>query len=241
MKKCLPFLLIPLFISSCTVYEFMTVGSNQMDMNPRHEFVSNNDSILVIYNFNGENAPVNLVVKNYLNTPVFIDWKLSTMVVNGKAISYNQTSPIKIEGHYDGSAYRIGRSSTSEGNVMATATLPEEMSFIPGNTYISKTSEKMLDQFIYSVPDSAYHPKAMKLSNGTNDVLKQASFSEQSSPVHFVSYLAVRFGDPAAKPVMYQHNFFISTIIKTSEDPFVYGYAPGSQGDRYYVKGEPSN
>jgi hypothetical protein len=252
MKKWLPLALVPLLLTSCTAYQFITVSSNQMDINPRHEFVSQNDSILVIYNFNGQNAPVNIVVKNYLNTPVYVDWKSSSMVINGKSYSYMDASPIRIAGAFSSDSYRAGRlwikrgmydndNTITSGTFNATVTVPDNMAFIPGNSYITKTAMDVSDQFIYGVPDSAYHKKSMVLVDGSNENIKQAVFSEDNSPMHFTSYIAVRVGDPSEKPVIYKHSFYVSAISKTKEDPFTFGYAEGSEGDRFYVRGEPSN
>ena len=81
MKKwmflvCLSGMLLSL--SSCSSYYYSTLASNdrsgRYDVNK--DFVIDNDSVCIIYNFHGEDGPVLVTVQNKMDEPLFVDWQM---------------------------------------------------------------------------------------------------------------------------------------------------------------------
>ncbi|HEY7161827.1 MAG TPA: hypothetical protein VH815_11235, partial [Acidobacteriota bacterium] len=68
------------------------------------------------------------------------------------------------------------------------------------------------------------------LSDGSFSKASHASFTEQSSPLHFKSYLTLIFGDQNNKPVAYQRSFYISL---TDPETFL---DKRERGNQFYVR-----
>src|SRR5690348_2528150 len=121
MVKILPIAVMALLLfSSCSTYQYTTVSSSSLDMNDLQEFEFVNDTVRIIYNFYGENAPVTITVENKLKVPIFIDWHNSSLILNGRSVSY-APSQINIEGTTNASSYNYG---SVTANLNAVASLP---------------------------------------------------------------------------------------------------------------------
>src|ERR1043165_8012455 len=88
MRTILPLLMICVICASCSKYQYITIDSTAVKKNDEQEFIVDNDSIRISYNFGGENAPINLIVENKLDVPVYVDWQESALIVDDKAITY---------------------------------------------------------------------------------------------------------------------------------------------------------
>ena len=142
MRQFLPLTSIVFLFSSCATYQYMTVNSKNIAANDRREFIMENDSIRVKYNFNGEDAPINVEVQNKLDKPLYIDWSRSALIINDKAISYVPSS-VSISGSISASTaswFRPGTgSSFTNGSFSGSVGVPKDMDFIPPGAYKTKT------------------------------------------------------------------------------------------------------
>ena len=93
MKKLIVFtcLLSLLFsLNACSSYYYSMLSSDKgiVGVNEYNDFVQENDSVRIIYNFYGEDAPVRITVFNKLDEPMYIDWQRSSLIIGDKAVSY---------------------------------------------------------------------------------------------------------------------------------------------------------
>jgi len=234
MRPLLLFILLTSLISSCIQYQYVTIdgSGHRTDM---QEFFEENDSVRIQYNFNGPDAPVNVIIDNKTDAPIYIDWSRSALIINDKAISY-MSKVVPIEGTFGSSSVGSshGEYASTSGSVYATAILPDNLDFIPPASYISKNPMSVTNQFMV-VPDSAFRTERITLSDGSFTKASHASFTEQSSPLHFKSYLTLIFGDQSNKPVAYQCSFYISEIYNTITDPETF-LNNRERGNQFYVK-----
>jgi hypothetical protein len=209
-----------------------------MSMNEHQEFVYENDSIRLIYNFNGQNAPVNITVQNKLRVPVFIDWPKSALIINDQAVSYVPVE-MKIEGGVHGSSYSVGSRGSSyavrSGSINATASLPPSVDFIPPQSYFTRNPMGLTNQFIENVPESAFHRLRYSVVDGYKVQVKAAVFTESTSPLRFKSYLTLMIGEPGAKPVSFEHAFFISQLMTTGQGPGVIWWSHPNPGNQFFI------
>lgn len=235
MRAFLSFSLVIILTSSCSHYQYITINAHDIKSNDKHEFIEENDSVSIRYSFYGPDAPINLVVENKTDVPIFIDWSRSALIVDDKAISY-MSNVIPIEGSLNGSSISWDQNGyvTSSGSVYATATLPDNISFIPPGSYIDKNPMSVTNQLM-TVPDSAFHTEKISLSNGSFIKVRHALFTEQSSPLRFKSYLTLTFGDQNSKAVAYQRSFYISELYDTPTDPETF-LTNRERDDQFYVK-----
>lgn len=233
----LVFPLTVFILSSCSRYQYVTVKGVDINQNEQQEFVVDNDTVMIRYNFNGLNAPINITIENKLNVPVYIDWRQSALIINDKAISYVPNT-VPLTGTITGSSVNWNRSntSTSSGNIEVKAMLNDDLGFIPPRSYINKNPMGVTNKF-FSPLDSAFRHEKLKLNNGFPYArVKHATFSEQSSPLQFRSYLTIIIGDQTAKPVSYDQTFYISDIYATELKPKTFWTNRRSKGNQYYVK-----
>ena len=235
MKILLPFTCLLLLFSSCSTYQYMTISSTTAAKpDDFQDLVIENDSFLVRYNFNGPNAPVNLLIQNKLDQPVYIYWKRSGIIINDQATSY-VPNIVPIQGTVSTETVNWSkRSSSSLGNFYAEATLPNHMDFLPPKSFTTKSALVSSMNFTY-LPDSVYTRIPYKIIDASYRKVNKASFTPDNSPVQFRSYITIITGDSLARPVFYQHYFYISEIINTGMGPENFQFMANRQGDHFYT------
>ncbi|MCS3800217.1 hypothetical protein [Niastella sp. OAS944] len=239
MVKILPIAVMAvLLFSSCSTYQYATVSSSNLDMNDLQEFEFVNDTVRIVYNFYGENAPVTITVENKLRVPIFIDWHNSSLIVNGRSVSYAPRQ-INIEGTAYGNSYNYGNGgggySSGTGNLSAVASLPPSVDFVPPYSYFTRNPIGITNNFIDEVPDEAYQKVQYSVTDGYSIPVKAAVFTETSSPLRLRSYLSLSIGNRDAFPVAYEHSFFVSQLIQSNQGPGTMWMNGNHRGNQYFV------
>lgn len=238
MKLFLPVVALSVLTVSCSRYQYITINSPTIQQNDKQEFVVENDTLSITYNFNGVNAPVNMHIRNKLDKPVYIDWQRSSLIVNDNAISYMSTQ-VNITGTTNSSGINWSKDfSTSGGTLSATATIPASWQFIPPKSYVTKTPMSVTNEFFTNLPDSVFHQVNRSFNDGTRGFIKQAVFTETNSPLRFKSYLTVMVGgENMPTPVAYEHFFYIANLVRTGIQPgnFIPWNTP-KKGNEAYVR-----
>lgn len=240
MVKILPIAVMALLLfSSCRTYQYTTVSSSNLDMNDLQEFEFANDTVRIVYNFNGENAPVNITIENKLRVPIFIDWHNSSLILNGRSVSYAPLQ-INIEGTTHASSYNYGNGgggySSGSGNLNAVASLPPSVDFVPPYSYFTRNSIGITNKFNDDVPAAAYQKVHYAVTDGYSIPVKAAVFTESSSPLRFRSYISLSIGNRDAFPIAYEHSFFVSQLIRSSQGPGTIWANGVHRGNQYYVQ-----
>ncbi len=237
MRLTIPVLFLLVFASSCNRYQYLGINSEQVQKDDRQAFTIENDTLQIVYNFNGKNAPVNLLVRNKLNKPIYIDWKRSALIINDKAISYSPDE-VALKGVVNGRTidWVEGFSSTQAG-LDVTATLPPGIQMIPPQSFVTKTPMGVTNKLLKNFPDSALQKIGLTLDDGSTAVARQAFFEADSSPLQFRSYLAIVVGDSSAPvPVAYQHSFYVSELYRTLVRPKRFTLYRDRPGEWSYVE-----
>jgi hypothetical protein len=217
MPKSLPLAVIPLlFYVSCatTTYQYATISSPDMVKNDKHEFVVENDSLRLVYNFSGKSGPIHISIQNKLGVPVYIDWQRSAIIANDKARPY-ATPEMKVEGNFQSSAYNY----RNNGQLQATAAFPPTVEFIPPRAVSNKSPMYYLSGFNGRIPDSAFHKLNYPVANGATVKVKKATFTATTSPFSFRSFITYTIGEPGTKPLAFEHSFYVSEIMNTGSGP----------------------
>jgi hypothetical protein len=237
MRLIIPVLFLLILATSCNRYQYLGINSVQVQKNDQQEFMIENDTLQIVYNFNGKNAPVNLVVRNKLNQPIYIDWKRSALIINDKAISYSPDE-VAVSGVVNASSTNWLQNYTStQGNVSLTAKLPPGIQLIPPQSFVTKTPMGVTNKLLKNFPDSVLQRIAFTLEDGAKASARQAFFGAENSPLQFRSYLAVVVGDSSAPmPVAYQHSFYVSELYRTSIRPKKFAVNRNKPGEWSYVE-----
>jgi hypothetical protein len=239
MVKILPIAVMALLLGSCTTYQYATVSSSNLPMNDLQEFEFVNDSVRIIYNFYGENAPVTITVENKLQVPIFIDWHNSSLIVNGRSVSY-APSQINIEGTTEASLYGRRGSGYYSGNLSAVASLPPSVDFVAPYSYFSRNPIGLTNKFIEDVPAKAYQTVRYSVTQKYSIPVQAAVFTEGSTPLRFRSYLSLSIGNRDAFPVAYEHSFFVSHLMRSKQGPATMWMNGDHRGNQYFVTKQSS-
>lgn len=219
-------------LASCSRFQYLTLSGNNLSQNEQKEFISENDELLITYNFNGYNCPVNISIFNKTNKPVYIDWKKSAIIANGKASSYFSPNY-----HIDGTAngYNLqwtNNYSTQNASFNANVPGQEGVDFIPPNSFISK---KMIEvsNTVYRQIDTGF-ARVLFAGDGISYAARKKEFTLENSPLVFRSYLTLIKEDNHADTSI-KHTFYIKELLQTATSPnnFIDTYT--KRGDVYYV------
>lgn len=239
MPKYLPIAVIPiLFCVSCTTFQYVTVSSSGIAKNNRNEFVVENDSLQLVYNFSGFRGPVKISIYNKLNVPVYIDWQRSAIIENDRTVPY-VPGEVNIEGSFQGSSYNSKYSGygVSGGNLQATAFLPSTVDFIPPRASINKTTICITNGYNELLPDADFPKLKYRVANGSTVNVKKSSFTEATSPLRFRSFITYSVGESGTRLFTFEHSFFASEVMSSFNSPEMLLINSNSRGDQYFSKG----
>jgi hypothetical protein len=225
-----------LLLASCSKYQVGVLSSSNIKKDQETgKFIAENDSVKITYSFWGRNAPINLNVYNKLNVPMYVDWQRSSFIVDDRAVSYADN---RVVINSDISTTTVGgrSASYSSGTIDAVASLPRNVVFVPPHAQVSKQLLEVSGQF-FDLPDSVFTKKEITTSAAEgNTTVKIGEFTKANSPLSFRSYLTLyTLENNVPQFTAYEHDFFVSKIIKLSGEPAYYDMYQ-SRGDYYYTQ-----
>lgn len=198
MKYLFAILAVSFMLSSCgSTYFYTTISSLDYDMaqNDDGDFISENDSVLVAYWFNGENAPIFINVYNKTETPLYVDWAESSLIIGNNAMSY------------DGNIINI---SDEYGN-----RYEDEISFVPPRSRVTFNTMPFVDLSYDNIPDKNFSDSKIPDKDGLINKVKILDFDENNTPLRFRSFLTL-YKNPD-NPFTAEHEFFVSKVIKSKD------------------------
>ena len=242
MKHFFLILATALLLSSCaSTYYYSTLDSTTENTikGDNGDFITANDSVLVAYCFNGEEAPILIIVHNDGNKPLYVDWQRSSMIIREKATSYyNRNIQISgtTESYSQGYNYPI-QSSYSSGEFRGRASIPEGVTFIPPHSRIEYRSMRLETPNFENIPDKEYTKVSFIKKDDSPASVKNIDFTIKDTPLKFRSYLTL-YTDPN-KPFTFEHEFYISNLMKSKElTPSNINEGLMDRGDFFYIEKE---
>ena len=128
-------LLAPIFFASCSSYQYIKISSEKVSLNDLDEFVVENDTVRIIYNFNGDNdGRFHVTVFNKSTNGLQLDLSRSALVVGGQAITFLDTQ-VPIQGEVNGSLSPV-QSRWLNASLEATASVQPGLQFVPPQSRI---------------------------------------------------------------------------------------------------------
>ena len=219
-------------MNGCSVYQYATLSGNDITQNDQKEFVGENDSLKIVYNFNGYNCPVNITVYNKSAKPLYINWKKSAVISNGKATSY-YSPDFKVNGTINGYSLNWANGfSNQNSNINANINAQEGMEFIPPLAYITKKTLEVSD-LLYNRTDTSMK-KYIMLENFEEYRTRRKTFTQENTPLLFRSYLTVVFVGNE-KETSIEHTFYINEIIQNHTSPQNFIGSVTGRADTYFV------
>jgi len=214
-------------LSSCTKYQYVTIDS-KLPKNSQDEFVIENDSFQVTYNFNGWNGPLNVSIVNKHSEPLYINWHKSAIVVDGQRV------PLwKDESKLDASirGFEINWNdfaSNQYADVDGVVSKSEMISFLPPESGMEITPVTIKNKFIPIDQDVAVEKLSLPYDQGRTPAKKQ-SFSQENAPLSFRSFLTISTTQDFQEPVYLDDHFWVSGFLETIQRPERFNFMKNNQ------------
>jgi hypothetical protein len=164
-------------LSGCTRYQYISVSS-KLYQNDRKEFVNENDTVLMLYSFSGQNFPLSVTIYNRLSIPMYIDLQRSTVLIN----DFNTGTPFDHEGQINmvppGSYAIIESDPLSDKFITfdpkdSLANKPVSTNLGKNRAYNEETTPVLIRSVIaLSVNEDLSHPTFYDYSFWVSDVLQ---------------------------------------------------------------------
>jgi len=183
-----------LLLPSCgSTYFFTSIKSLDYDMaqNDDGDFVSENDSVLVAYWFNGKDAPVFINVYNKTDQPLYVDWSRSSLIIGDEAMSY--------QGNI--------------GDVSDEYSYGDDVSFIPPESRTTFNAMPFGGLSYENLNKKQFRKRNIPDKDGVLQSVEITDFDEQNTPLRFRSFLTMH--RTPENPFSVEHSFYVSKIIKS--------------------------
>lgn len=181
------------------------------------EYVFDNDTVRVTYRFWSDRGKFEFSVENKLKVPIYIDWKKSNLIFNGKPNVYwvdetvikstSVTSGVAVRG-----AYGVGYgSATTSGEAVSR---PEErITFLPPSSKIERNE--------YAIERKSYY--AMDLNSTKETVQHEAKegkltdvyieeFNPSESKINMTNFITISDSENFENEWFVSHDFYLSEI-----------------------------
>lgn len=218
-----------LFFGSCSTYYCSTMNTKDSYTvkNDYGEFVIEGDSLDVIYNFYGQNAPIMVGVLNKTSKPLYIDWSKSGIMIDNEPITYKESQNKAKDG---------GSPFINFGYFLDNS---NDLSFVKPYSRLNKQILELTNFNFQKINDSLYHNWNTEADSwGKNKKYKTIRYVESDSPIYLRTFLTVYEDSRSAdEAFFYENDFYMSELIKmkgtSPESIAAYRY---SRGDFFYVE-----
>ncbi len=220
-----------LLLNSCSTYYCSTMNTRDpyTIKNDYGEFVVEGDSLDVIYNFYGHNAPITVGVVNKMSKPLYVDWTKSGIMIDDASTSYIE----------------LPRVSKGDDSQLTDFTYflnnSDNLSYVKPYSRLNKQILELTNFNFHKINDSLYNNWNTEADSwGENKKYKTIRYAEADSPIYLRTFLTVYEDSRRIEDAFYYENaFYMSELIKIkgsspeSLAAFRYG-----RGDFFYVKNE---
>ncbi|HEX2627856.1 MAG TPA: hypothetical protein VHM26_02550 [Chitinophagaceae bacterium] len=210
MRIILTFSLILLLLSSCSKYQYLTLSSNDTGRNEKNQFIVDNDSFRIAYDFYGFNGPLQLDITNKQHQLLEIDWSRSFIIKGGRP------DPLfKPVGAISGELERDGISRTALIN--ASIVQPSPLELVPRGATVTKSGPVVWPVKKLVTVDRRDMKKVKMKIKGFKKKVWKAGIKDTSS-LSFRVYLTLN-PRSGASPVVIDRSFYATGLVETRVEP----------------------
>lgn len=235
-----------LFLTSCSksyIQIFQTNASYQK--NQEGEWVFENDTVKLTYNFWNETGIISFSVYNKLNVPIYIDWKNSAFIYNGNKLNYwVDKEETKSIGSYAGFAYKgpliKPGFSYNEGiqSSATTTTKPERVTFIPPQSNYYRSQFYLLPIQYFKIDSK----KCVRTTVNRNDDSRkktnvyEVNYNRDDSPLKFRNYISISMAENATSFSYIDNEFYLQSVKEMDYRHYRGAVVSNSNGINEYSK-----
>ena len=216
MKSILLYFVTLVTLSSCQTYQYLSLSGTNIVQDSKNQFVAENDTLLLQYNFYGHNGPVKITVYNKTTMPIYIDWKKSAIIIDDKAYSYYSPTQ-QLSGTTTTVGYRYGYNLNSTGGTIeATIKGQEGIDFIPPNSMKEQSTLYLISGYLKDIPEESMTTRNLWPETKGFPKMKTIDYTAENSPIHLRSYITFSTND---KEFSMDHQFYVSQIFQGMVTP----------------------
>lgn len=210
MKITLLYIVLIVSFFSCQTYQYLSLSGTNIAQDSSHQFVMENDTLLLQYNFNGYNGPIKVSVYNKTAIPISIDWKKSAIIVGDKAYSYYSPNQ-QLSGTTSTIGYRYNYNLNSTGGTIeATIKSQEGIEFIPPYSMKEQSTMYVISGYLKDIPQESMTKRYLWPDRKDLPKMKTIDYTPENSPIHLRSYLTFSTND---QEFSMEHQFYVSQIF----------------------------
>ena len=220
---------ITLLLCSCSTYygAIMNTKDTYTIKNENGEFVVEGDSLDVIYNFFGQNAPILIEVINKMSKPLYVDWTKSGLMIDDVPTTYIESGKPSNENDLKliDFAYFLDNS--------------DDLSYVKPYSRLSKQILELTNFNFQKINDSLYQNWNTEADSwGENKRYSTIRYIEDNSPIYLRTFLTIYEDSLKGQDAFYYENdFYLSELVKMKAESLK-GVAAFKlrRGDFFYVK-----
>lgn len=212
--KYITLLVILAILTSCKslvqVVETKTTNTEIIDQ----EYVFENDSVKVTYNFWSRKGSLKFTVFNKMEKPLYISWKKSSYINNTIKRNYWEDEEKSVSDSY--TRYNFDKSSERK---ITNTIKPEKITFIPPKSNFIKNQffiSPMVFKFNYS---NIRRTESLIRNNKTIEV-KEKTYEKSNTPLFFRNFLSLSYSENFNKEFYVDNEFYISKVIELNSKDF---------------------
>lgn len=218
--------LLCLLCAACNTYQYITVSS-PLKAEHQQNFVFENDTVRLMYNFNGEEGPVAITIFNKLPVPLYVDWAKSALIVGDTRKSYSNKG-MSLSAEVSGSETHWLNYSSQIATINGILNSGEVSGFIPPKAQAKETLLTLNPTF-FVLPNSNTK-KSRRIEEGVN--VKYLSYQQGDSPFKFRSFFTLSTQPDLTSPIYFDHVFWVSDVFQTTLAPKNFQVKP----NRFHLK-----
>jgi hypothetical protein len=228
--------LIVLAFGACSPYQYLTLDSSQLSKNDKKQFVWENDTLRLSYDFSGPGGPMSVNIYNKSSQPLYINWKKSALIRDEHSVSLFDPN-VTMTGTANSVGYRVGRFTASSSNFTASLALPEGIDFIPPSSAITKYLLPIgqSGSLVSYVADSIPKEKLTDAQGIYVAKYQRLTYNEDQSPIRFKSYMTFTLGNNSSVEFSETHSFYVGEVVQTSASPETFNLYQ-QEGDKLFIK-----
>ncbi len=198
-------LFLPFFLSSCLAVHYNQIGSNELMMDEKKDFVYENDTIRIFYRYSGMGGPLQITLENKSSQSLLVDWKKSALIAESGVYAYYRPAAA-----LNGS---VEAGNSGQGQITGLVSAEEAVQFLPPNARITRRLGRTED-LIKEPADFSGVPWWKKGAGYSRLKYKELNFKEEDSPLKFRSFITLRSGPGEGREITLDHSFYLSASLR---------------------------
>jgi len=196
-----------------------------ISQNEKNEFVIETDSVDVVYNFHGRNAPIRVGVHNKMSTAVYVDWRKSGVVIDGNVSTFRE--PLDEYAQWgDTGTVNYGRFLND----------PDGMTMVKPGQRLNTQVLELANFNFHTIPDSLFNTTNSTWIDGGKSELKSIIYESGNSPIYIGTFLTIyERANDTDDTLIFDADFYMSELVQgKKKKPSSMQAYKNKRGDVFY-------